>query len=122
MPTEVLKFYRNEGVVRIEILIRNTPTWSYSYIEDQTHLNSNNMGKPLRHTLGEPHELLKSHHQWYFDLINPANVDILIDIEINWIQKVGGQDKVIHSWTEKEFKIKAEDAESIPGKIVLFPI
>lgn len=122
MPTEVLKFYKNQGVIRIEININNTPTWSYSYVEDQTHMNSNNLSTPLRHTLGEPHELKKSHHQWYFDLINPASFDILVDVEIQWIQLVDNKDKIIHNWSRDNIKIKAEDADSIADNIVLFPI
>lgn len=122
MPIEVLRFYRNQGAIRIEITIKNTPAWSYSYVEDQTHLNSNNMGKPLRHTIGEPHELIKSHHQWYFDLINPASVDISVDVNIDWIQQLNSKDKLIHNWSKKGIIIKAEDAESIANKIVLFPI
>lgn len=122
MATEILKFYKNQGVIRIEIIIKNTPTWSYTYVEDQTHLNSNNLSNPLRHTIGEPHELKKSHHEWYFDLINPANFDIQVDIIINWIQLVNEQDKLIHSWSKNGLKIKAENAESVANSIILFPI
>ena len=122
MPTEVLKYYKNEGVIRIEIEIKNTPVWSYEYWEDQIHTNSNNLGKPLRHTIGEPHELKKAHHIWEFEVVNPASVDIKVDFKIDWYQLVKGQDKLIHSWNKINITVKAEGGESIDDKIILFPI
>lgn len=122
MSANVLKYRIDQGLIRIEITITGTETWSYTYVEDQTHSNSNNLHKPLKHTIGEPHELVKSYHHWYFNLINPADVDILVDVEIKWFQLINSLDENIYRWNRNNTKIKAGEAESISDNIILYAI
>lgn len=100
---QLLNIKQNEGLVTIEIEIIGSPTWVYTYQEDQKHSNDNYTGRPLAHTLGKPYELIINTHVWEFRLGNTADTSIEVDTKITWYQEIGNKrvKTKIHEWKTK---------------------
>lgn len=96
---QILTYKKNEGLLSIEVTISGTPTWYYYYVEDQFHENALYSNKPKKHTLGEPHELIKLSHNWLVRLANPSDDDISCSVKIEWFQLDNGSKKSILIWT-----------------------
>ncbi|WP_424962411.1 hypothetical protein [Ekhidna sp.] len=121
MPVEIVKVQKNQGMVTIKVTIHpNIPIWNYMYREDMDHDNSTAQNLPKEHSLGKPHELNKSVHNWAFLVSNSSKVDINnVDVGIEWFQDINGTDQSIHQWNSGSFKIKAEKGESIQDQIII---
>lgn len=98
------------GLVTIDVEIEGTPVWSYLYDEDQLHRNAASEKKPGHHTLGQPHELIDSNHDWEFRLANPTDNEITVQVSIEWKQSGA----IIANWSEK-VKIDGGSGELVFG-------
>ncbi len=96
----LVQYAKNQGLLTIELSINGTATWYYYYQEDQLHENSNAMNKPKIHTLGLPHELVKSIHNWEFKLANPTDSSLEVNVEIEWFQLQQGAKTLLAHWTK----------------------
>jgi len=118
---DILTYKKNEGLLWIEVTITGTPTWYYYYLEDQFHENGLYSNKPKKHTLGEPHELIKQNHTWLFKLANPSDNDISCTLTIQWFQIMGGQTKLIHMWT-RNVDVPAQSGSEMGDSVLRNPI
>lgn len=118
---DILTYKKNEGLLWIEVTISGTPTWYYYYVEDQLHENGKYSAKPKKHTLGEPHELIKLSHSWLIKLANPSESDISCAAKIEWFQMDGGSKKLIHTWT-RTLNVPAESGAEAGDSVLRNPV
>ncbi len=108
-----IKIKKDEGYVKVYFEIDGTPAWAYEYHEDQDYNNDSNSGRPANHTLGEPFELIKSHHSWKIMLVNPSDHKIKVDVKLIWKQVVQGTNKEIQTWIKKSIEIEVNGGEKL---------
>lgn len=118
---DILTYKKNEGLLWIEVTISGSPTWYYYYVEDQLHENGKYSDKPKKHTLGEPHELIKLSHNWLVRIANPSENDISCVVTIEWFQLQGGSKKSIHSWT-RTLNVPAESGAEAGDSVLRNPV